>query len=235
MTSLTAPAKTEAPRRQGSHLTVGVLVSNQVSGPYIRPMWLGVMEAARKRGIELICFSGRLLEATGEIQYDSTILAQVSPQNLDGLVLINLNKREVLQQISAVGKVPVASVSVTAPGASAILADNVPGMRAAVEHLITAHGRRRIAFVKGKEGSADGDVRFQAYCDALRAHAISMDTNLVFQGDFNESSGLEAVRVLLDQRPAGFDAVVAANAQMAMGVLAGLAARGKQVPYDVAV
>jgi len=102
-------------------------------------------------------------------------------------------------------------------------------------HLLGDHGYRRIAFLNGPETSTDGRQRFEAYKETLEEFGVPIDKKLiVFDGDFY-SSGEDAVRTLLDQRRADFDALVAANDAMAIFAMKELQRRGIRVPDDVAV
>ncbi len=58
---------------------------------------------------------------------------------------------------------------------------------------------------------------------------------MVVAGDFQRESGARAVGVLLDERGAKIDVVVAASDAMALGAIDALRARGLAVPGDVAV
>ena len=54
-------------------------------------------------------------------------------------------------------------------------------------------------------------------------------------GDFEYESGVDAVRILLDERGVTFDAIVAASDQMALGAIDALRVRNIRVPRDVAI
>ena len=53
----------------------------------------------------------------------------------------------------------------------------------------------------------------------LAEHNIPFDPELVYQGNFKESGGVEGARTLLDERQVQFDALVAASDNMAIGAL----------------
>jgi LacI family transcriptional regulator len=113
---------------------------------------------------------------------------------------------------------------------SAIHLDNAAGVRAVVDHLITL-GRKRLIHIAGPQGNIDADERSAAVREACLAHGVEGE---VVHGDFEEESGAEAIVQLLDGGQ-GFDAVFAANDNMAIGALAALRLRGLRVPEDVAV
>ena len=67
------------------------------------------------------------------------------------------------------------------------------GVRAVVGHFAKL-GRKRLVHVAGPEGNVDADERAAALLDACAAHQFEC---AVVRGDFEESSGEEAVRSLL--------------------------------------
>lgn len=113
----------------------------------------------------------------------------------------------------------------------AINFDNEGGAYAITEHLIE-QGHRRIAFVKGSEGSHDAEIRLRCFREALAAHGLA--PALEVPGDFILESGLAAVPALLsaDPRPT---AVFAANDLTAYGIIQGVREAGLDVPGDLAV
>jgi LacI family transcriptional regulator len=113
----------------------------------------------------------------------------------------------------------------------AIHIDNAAGARAVVEHLL-AQGRRRILHIAGPAGNVDAQERAEAFRDVLVGRADSAFE--IVQGDFSEESGKAAVSELI-ARGGTFDAIFAANDNMAIGALQALRDRGLRVPDDVAV
>ena len=124
-------------------------------------------------------------------------------------------------------------------GLDMIGADNRAGMTALVSHLVGHHGHRRLCLVSGPKDAPDATARQAAFEAAVLAGPGS-SVEQVIHGDFSESSGQAAARVLLDRprppsRPALPDVVVCANDQMAIGVLRGLQRAGVAIPGDVAL
>jgi LacI family transcriptional regulator len=113
---------------------------------------------------------------------------------------------------------------------SAIHLDNAAGARAVVEHLVEL-GRTRLVHVAGPEGNIDADERAAAFLEACAAKGIACE---VVRGDFEEESGARAIRQLLEGGRQ-FDALFAANDNMAIGAVDALRKAGLSVPGDVAV
>ena len=116
-------------------------------------------------------------------------------------------------------------------GVPVVTSDSTTGMYELVDHTVSL-GHRRIAVVAGPQSTSTGRERLRAARERLTHHSITLGDEDVVEGDFRPQSGLEAARLLLDRRPAP-DAVIAADALMALGVLAALRERGLRPGHDV--
>jgi DNA-binding LacI/PurR family transcriptional regulator len=112
--------------------------------------------------------------------------------------------------------------------------ENKQGARLIVEHLIAAHGRRRIAFLAGPGGNEDSYWRERGYREALAAHGLPFDPALEAAGGFNDRQAFESVGDLLKSNVA-MDAIFAGDDESAMGALEALRAAGRRVPEQMAV
>jgi LacI family transcriptional regulator len=109
--------------------------------------------------------------------------------------------------------------------------DNTGGARMAVEHLIRL-GHRRIATITGRLDMTHGQDRLAGYKDALQAHDIPIEEDLIAEGDYTESGGMTGMRQLLEASPT---AAFIASDTMAIGALRALRGVDLQVPKDVAL
>lgn len=110
-------------------------------------------------------------------------------------------------------------------------ADNAGGARMAVEHLIRL-GHQRIATISGPMDMVAGQDRLSGYRQAMEAHRIPVQENLIIYGDFTEAGGFSAAQRLLPVAPT---AIFAANDTMAVGALKMLREAGLRVPQDIAL
>jgi DNA-binding LacI/PurR family transcriptional regulator/signal transduction histidine kinase len=217
--------------------TVGFMVESLFDG-FQERLWQSVAAAAQALDVNLFCMLGGFLWYG---QKGRTVYDLISPERFDGIISLTgalgcgIEKDDLRRYLRRFEPLPVVSVSQPIPGLSSVLVDNRSGMRQLVSHLVEAHGRRRIAFVQGPSFNAEAVDRYQAYCDALQAHGLACDPQLVCPGDFERTAGIRAVQTLLDERKADFDALVGANDYMAIYAMAELQRRGVRVPEDVAV
>lgn len=113
---------------------------------------------------------------------------------------------------------------------AAIRLDNRAGVSAVVDHLASI-GRKRIVHITGPAKNMDAQERAQAFRSSITAHGLHGES---VAGDFEKESGHAAICDLI-ARGAEFDAVFAANDNMALGAIEALRAAGRTVPDEVAV
>jgi diguanylate cyclase (GGDEF)-like protein len=162
-------------------------------------------------------------------------------EHLDGLILFsgfvaqNTGAEKLAEYVRGLpDTLPIVSISFALPGVPTVLAQGFDGTYNAVTHLAEAHGRRNIAFVKGPDGHPEAEERLSGYKKALEDQGLPIVPELIRGGAFAREHGHQAVADLIELG-LPFDAVVASNDQMAIGVLLELKARNILVPADVAV
>jgi LacI family transcriptional regulator, galactose operon repressor len=152
---------------------------------------------------------------------------------VDGLLLMapHVQDHELVEALPAGLPTLLINTRGQPAGCPGIHLDNAAGARAVAQHLL-ALGRRRIVHISGPAGNIDAQERAEAFRATIGAtEGIELIT---VEGDFYEEGGLKAVRRLLREGPK-FDAIFAANDNMAMGALTALRQAGLRVPEDVAV
>lgn len=209
--------------------------------------WNGVLDAARKYDLNVICFPGSSLHIPLGFRSQSNILYElVSAHTVDGIIswassLGNYTDRGELQAFhERYQPLLLVTIGRTLPGFPSLLMSSYDGMYEALTHLIEHHGYRRIAFIRGPEDHFYAQERFRAYTDALTAHGLScLPQRITPPFSWETSMGVKAMQILLDdhhlQPQRDIEAVVAANDHMLLGALEVLQARGIRVPDEVAL
>jgi len=220
--------------------TIGLL-TDIVAGSYVADMARAAEAFTRAEDINLLNFSGGILDGPfGFLGEARAIYDLVDPENVDALVVASgmLGTYVSIEKLTTFLKefsMPVVSLGMGVQGIPSVLPDNYTGMHDAVMHLVKEHGHRRIVFLKGPEGHPEVEERYQAYVDALTNNGLSVDPELVLPADFREITGRRMISGLLDEKGIDFDAVVAANDEMAFGAIEALEKHNIRIPYDVAV
>jgi DNA-binding LacI/PurR family transcriptional regulator len=222
---------------------IGILLSN-LADWYQAAILQGARETARARGAHLLCFvGGPLGSARPHSAEQNRIYDLVGRQNIDALVIVagaiglDCGATRLAEFCKRFGDIPLCTIAGEIAGAASVAINNQVGMRETISHLIEAHDRRRIAFIRGPETNQEAEERFLAYRGSLSDHRILIEAKMIAPGDFSAESGARAVEILFDERKlAGhIDALVAADDITAIGALAALEARRIDVPSQVAV
>ncbi|MCP4537346.1 MAG: substrate-binding domain-containing protein [Chloroflexi bacterium] len=229
---------------ENSRPTIGLLIHDIAGiGGYESAIWAGINDATREYDANLICFLGGMLHYSPYDEFSAqrnVIYDLVTSEIIDGLIISSslgsfVPSENLASFCNRYRPVSMVSIALAMDGIPSVLANNYNGMCNAIVHLIETHKHRRIAFIRGPEKNEDADQRYQAYTDTLTKYDLPLDPDLVTPGDFAPSSGVEAIRLLLDERKTNFDAIVASDDTMALGALNALQERGIRVPYDIAL
>jgi DNA-binding LacI/PurR family transcriptional regulator/signal transduction histidine kinase/ActR/RegA family two-component response regulator len=199
----------------------------------------GIEQACVERDIDLWVYSGRSdWRSWGAAQ--ARIYEMVSLNRVDGIIVAAgciaaaLSIEEVLALIEQRCLVPTCAVGQRCPTVPSIVVDNASGAARLARHFATQHAARRFAYIAGPEGHEESNERLQATRNALRELDIELPDEAVLYGDFSLSAGEHAARELL-KRGQRFDALIAANDDMAVGALEQFEAEGLRCPRDVLI
>ncbi|HEX2913701.1 MAG TPA: LacI family DNA-binding transcriptional regulator [Chloroflexia bacterium] len=103
----------------------------------------------------------------------------------------------------------------------------------ATKYLIEL-GHRRIGFITGTPELGCSRKRLEGYKDALIAHGLPVDPELIREGDFYQPTGYKnTVELLQLANPP--TAIFASNDSMAFGVMEAVRERGLSIPADVSI
>jgi len=204
---------------------IGVVLPD-LHGEFFSEIVRGMDREASRRGYLLLLST---LHAGGE---QATNAMRAMRGRVDGLIVMAPHLGA--DELSAALPTGLPSILInTRAGAGqhpSIHLDNAAGVRAVVEHLASL-GRKRLVHVAGPADNIDAQEREAAFREAVAAHGLE---GRIVGGDFEMESGEAAIRRLLAEA-IEFDAVFAANDNMAIGTLEALRAAGKRVPEEVAV
>lgn len=173
-----------------------------------------------------------LVSSTGHDPADLLALVDsLSRGYADGLIISPLRRTPELTAALVGAPVPVVVIGDlgNAP-LDNVRTDSREGVRLAYQHL-RATGRSRVAFVNGPTDTAPGRARDQGFRTASGGEVAGP---VVEVDDFTVAAGEQAWTRL---RAAGgpFDAVLAANDLLALGVMRGALNDGVRIPEQVAV
>lgn len=210
---------------------IGLLLNN-LHNDFFVPLLNGVEGVVRKKGYNLIV-------ATYHANSRDTSQPPIGPHNTDGLLVFSDGLvDEDLANLNESG-FPMVLVHRTPPPAvhiPSVTVENIEVTQKLIEHLIQAHGRKRILFLRGPMDQEDSRRREMGYKAALQANGIAIDENLILDGEFERDIAYQAMnRVLGNGRHIAFDAIFTGDDDAAIGVLKSLHEHSVRVPEDVSV
>ncbi len=224
---------------------IGLLI-NQIEGRYQSVICRGLSDFARTRGVTLRIYAGRSLGSPyGNEDLFNRIYGLARSDNSeprpDGLVVTAgsigsfVSPETVKDFLESFKPIPLATIGISIPGYPGFVANNADGMSELIRHLVSSHGFRRFAFLKGPEGSPDAVERYEAWRQTLTACGVGESDRVVYSGDFSYGSSTEIASRLDLSSPLPFDVISCANDDMALGFIRALERRGVYCPRDYAI
>lgn len=220
--------------RSGRTGVIGLAVP-QLRQPYFAELADAVIAAAERRGL------GVIVGQTGTDREHEMALLANGLRHSDGILFspeqLGTEDRSLLDAV----EYPLVLLGERIFGGPTdhVTMRNVEGARGAVEHLLRL-GRRRIAVVgahpdRRTTQMRPSDLRVRGYREALALAGLPEDHRLErAAAPWHPENGAEATRDLLASG-IEFDAILALNDSLGIGVLRALGEAGCRVPDDVAV
>lgn len=209
------------------------LVINDLSNPFFAEFAGGVDEALAGAGYVT------LLGSTGEsVERQRAVLASLLEHDPAGIILSPAEGSDGTQLRTLVGaRTPVLvfnrQLGDDSAGWDFLALDNVHGAFLATEHLL-ARGHRRIAFFGGHRDSSSCRQRREGYRAALGRAGLTPDPQWLVECAPTRLEAARQVGSLFVRDPAP-TAAVCYNDAVALGLVAGLASRGRRAGDDFAV
>lgn len=206
------------------------------ASPYILGVLQGSIAATAGSPIDLLARLAPDREVRQDRDTARTWIAEQKSAGIIGIIGLTLSAPNALIEAANAAEIPFVLVDPADEGPSGMVSvgsSNWAGARTATEHLI-ALGHRRIAWLGGPHTSGAARDRLYGYQAALDAAGLEVDPLLVHAGQFTVGFGAHEARELLTsaQPPT---AIMGANDEIAVGVLATAHALGIRVPDELSV
>jgi DNA-binding LacI/PurR family transcriptional regulator len=225
-----------------SQRRVLVLIDN-IESDYQIEVISGVLRATRAANVNAVIVAGGWVSTDNYPTYRNFVYDFIPQAAVDGILVLagslsnHVGIAAFQKWLSRFAPVPIVCIGLEIEGRPSVFVDNAVGMKAAVNHLIEKHGRRKIGFFRGPRQSSEAEQRYAAYEQALASHGLAVDPQLIcFGQSFGREDGHKAVTELFDQRGVDLsriDAIACVNDDVALGAIEALTGRGIVVPDQI--
>lgn len=203
---------------------------------YILNVLQGVLTGATESGLDLLTRLAPERGARGQRTIAREWIAEQQASGAIGVVGLTLSHPDALLDAAGEADLPfvmVDPVDTAHRRMVSVASSNWAGARAATDYLIEL-GHRRIGWVGGPEASDAARDRLYGYRAALDAAGLPVDPALIVADQFDAGAGARHARELLTM-PDRPTAVMAADDEIAIGVLSAARGLGLRVPEEVSV
>ncbi len=210
--------------------TIGLMVPD-LTNPLFPPIVRGV-----ERVLSPVGYSAWIVNTDNDLERERNQVQSLMSRQVEGFIIATARLHHpLLEQLHAEG-VPMVLVNrrLADGNVPSVTPDDAAGAAMAVAHLASL-GHTRIAHLAGPQDTSTGVVRLRAYREAVAAHGLEQDPDLVaICASWTEVEGAVGLRELLD-RGVEFTAVLGGNDMLALGCYDVLEERGLLCPQDLSV
>ena len=209
-------------------------------------LWSDVARFSQEEsGSTLFVFPGGRLECLEDHEHlRNSLYPLVHSGNLDGLIVWgsslggSASIEDVQQQYRRFGTLPCVTLGMKREGSPDIAFDAYSGVMSILQHCITVHGSRRIAFIRGPENHLSSMDRYRAYVDTLQQKGFAYDPLLVTEA-FPWTGGDKAVEQLVLDRGlvpgVDFELLACSSDMMMFAAGKKLEELGYSIPEDIRI
>lgn len=144
-------------------------------------------------------------------------------------------EQALLEIISRDAKCPAVFIRSEHEKFHSIVYDDVNNMSMIARYFIEEKGFTDICFMSGPKSVPDAMYRTQGFMEAMMEAGIQVTNKMIYEGNYWRNRGKQAVDFFMQDRDTYPQAIICANDQMALSVIAELESRGIRVPNDVCV
>mgnify|MGYP000480491688 CR=1 FL=1 len=210
--------------------TIGVLVPD-LRNPLFPPIARGVEERLEPSG-----YTSLLANTDNDHEREKLSFEAMRARQVDGFITGTARREHPLLRELADTGVPLVQVNrrMDDDDVPSVVADDIAGVRMAVDHLVEL-GHTRIAHVAGSLEVSTGQQRLDGFLKAMGDRGVQADQRLIPTArNYSEAEGQRLTKGLLDAGLA-FTAILAGNDLMALGCIDAINEAGLRCPDDVSV
>ncbi|HEY8362023.1 MAG TPA: LacI family DNA-binding transcriptional regulator [Tissierellaceae bacterium] len=208
--------------------TIGLIIPD-ISNPFFPDIARGVEDGAYMYGYNVF-----LCNTDDNLAKESEYINALKEKYVDGIIFTSssIPKHEHMVALIKSG-IPVVIIDrrIDFEDVYGVFVDNYEGGYIATKYLIDL-GHRRIACIAGPLHTTTAKDRLEGYKKALMESGISIEEELIFEGDYKINSGIVGAEKVLQHK---ITAIFACNDLMAYGAYKTIKSLGYKIPDDVSV
>jgi DNA-binding LacI/PurR family transcriptional regulator len=208
------------------------LIAPDLQNPYFVSVAAGVQDVAQSRDLLLV-----LCTTQSTPHWENYYSQVLRARRVDGLVFLsgtNMLTPSILELIQK-DSVVLVDERLATLNVPSVTTTNLQGARAVAEYVL-GQGHRRVGIIAGPTSLWTAGQRTAGYWEALAAHGIDPASVPMANGDYQQDSGFDRARLLLDrpyaERPT---ALICANDFMALGAMLYCRQAGLRIPEDISL
>lgn len=208
---------------------LGILLPD-IHGEFYSELLRGADAEARRRGYHLL-ISSEARDNPTEL-FGSSIMGFIA-----GLAVMITEPNAALHEQARESGLPLVVIDEGphGDGVDQVMVDNQTGAREAVEHLLTAVPPENCYFVGGPKENYDTAERARVFTETLAKRGTKAAPAQVRFGEYSVEWGRKVGEQLFARRPGQPIGVLAANDEIALGLLIAARDRGCNVPGEVQI
>ena len=143
---------------------------------------------------------------------------------------------EMLEQKIMESGIPAVSIGHELKGCSLVFCDNSQAQYDIADHIIRDHGARSLVYLTGNlHSGSEGPERLSGFLSACRDSGIPKECIEIIECTWRTSDGVDVAGRWIGEGRSMPDAFIAANDEMALGLMETLQENGIRIPRDVLV
>lgn len=213
------------------------IVLPDIHGEFYSELLRGADTEARKLGYHLLVSSEPRQNGDGAAPQGESRHGGMPFGILDGIAVMIADANNSFSIKARQSPLPtvVLDTDMAGRGVDSVVVDNTEGTRQAVEHLLERVGPERLSFVGGPEENFDTRGRAKAFRDALAAAGHGARPDQVTFGTYTSEWGERWTRDRLRDGNLRGAGVLAANDEIAVGIMQTAMAAGVKVPQELKI
>lgn len=210
---------------------------------YILQILEGIKEATQKTDTDIYFFTcyrfhnpDRTNNAAGYRLFDI-----IDFKDFDGAILLaNLfEDEETLQRIAAkirLAGIPAVTITRHLEGFHFLHIDNYIGFYNLINHLVTKHKIKNLAYLGGISNDRQSEQRYKAFKTIVKENKLSINKNWIYEnGDWSFKFGYDKGKEIFSNKRKLPEAIICSNDPEAFGVIRAADEVGIRIPQDIKI